>query len=284
MESSVQPVRGEETRERVIVPPRGWQKLNLRELWEQRDLILLLMRRDLGTRYKQTTIGIFWTIAQPLALTVIFSVFFGVLAKVPSSAGIPYPLFAASGMILWLAISEGFGRVSMSTMTATALLSKIYFPRLAVPIASLAAPMLDFLAGVVIVLLLGIGYGFDPSLKLLAFPLLIVGVVGTALGAGLWFAALSARYRDVILLLPLVSLIGLFISPIIYPIDLVPQELQEIYVLNPVAGLMEFYRWMLLPLELPVQLLAISTTVSVTLLVSGAYYYKRAEPGFADVI
>jgi len=280
MESSVQPARGE----RVIVPQRGWRKLELRELWDQRDLIGVFIRRDLGTRYKQTTIGLFWTVLQPLALTTIFSVFFGLLAKVPSAAGIPYPLFAASGMILWLAISEAFGRVSMSTVSASALLSKIYFPRLAIPIASLAAPVLDFLAGVVIVLLLSIGYGFEPTWKLLLFPLLIAGLIGTSLGAGLWFAALSAKYRDALLVLPLISLVGLFISPIIYPIELVPENLQAVYVLNPVAGLMEFYRWMLLPLALPLHLLAISLTVSVTLLVSGAYYYKRAEPGFADAL
>ena len=275
---------GQPARTTIIEPAGGKWWPDLRELWDQRDLMYYMCRRDVSVRYKQAIVGFAWAIVQPLFFAAVFSVFFGLLAKVPSAKGIPYPLFAASGMVLWLAFADGLTTCSFSTVMAAGLISKIYFPRLVIPIAAVTPAMIDLIIGFLVMIPIAWAYGFEPRPQLLLFPLLFVLTLATTLGAGLWFSALNVRYRDIVMVVPFFTLVGLFITPIVYPIDLVPENLLPLYVLNPVSGVMELYRWMLLPTDFPGLLLLIPVVMSALFLISGAMYFKRAEPGFADVI
>ena len=275
---------GQTTEITVIEPPRGRWLPDLRELWDRRELLYYMARRDISVRYKQAVVGFSWAIVQPLFFAAVFGVFFGLLAKVESPGVIPYPLFAAAGMVLWLAFADGFAACSFSTVVASSLISKIYFPRLVIPIAAVMPAMVDLVVGFVVMIFVAWGFGFEPRPHLVLFPLAWVMTFAITLGAGLWFSALNVRYRDVLIIVPFVTLVGLFITPIIYPIDLVPDDLLPLYVLNPVSGVMELWRYMLLPVEFNPVLMVIPLVSSAILLVSGAMYYTRAEPGFADVI
>jgi len=273
------------TRKTVIEPPRGWGFPSLKELWEQRDLLYFMSRRDVAVRYKQSVLGVLWTVAQPLAYAVVFSVFLGLLAKVPSATDIPYPLFAASGMIIWLAFADGLTKGSLSMTLGAAMISKLYFPRLVLPIAAIVPAMIDLIVGFLVIVPIAWAYGFPPDKHLLLFPVVFGLTLATTLGAGLWFAALNVKYRDVVLLVPFIILVGLFITPIIYPISLVPIDVRPLYMVNPMTGILELWRFMLLPTAFPSPfLLAIPVTVSLGMLMTGLIYFKRAEPHFADVI
>jgi lipopolysaccharide transport system permease protein len=268
----------------VIEPARGRWFPNFRELWDRRELMYYMARRDVSVRYKQAVVGFFWSILQPLMFAAVFGVFFGLLQKIDPPAGIPYPLFAAAGMVMWLAFADGLAVCSTSTVAASPLISKIYFPRLIVPIAALAPPMVDLVIGFLVMIPVSWAFGFEPRPHLVLFPICLILTFMITLGAGLWFAAMNVRYRDVLVIVPFVTMIGLFISPIIYPLSLVPEELHPIYVLNPVSGVMELWRYMLLPMEFDPLLLLISAGSGLVILISGLMYYTRAEPGFADVI
>jgi lipopolysaccharide transport system permease protein len=270
---------------RVIEPPSGFSLPSLRELWEHRDLVYILGRREVSARYKQSAIGVFWAVLQPLLLAVVFSVFFGKLAKVPSEAGVPYPAFAVSGMVLWLFFAGTMQGVTGSTVAGRELISKIYFPRLIIPVVAVAAPLVDFGIAFVIVLITVFVYGITPPIQVFLIPFVVALALLTALGIGLWLSALNVRYRDVHLAIPFLILVGLFISPITYPFHLVPADLRPIYALNPVVGVLEAYRWMLFPSAAwPGALLLIPIAVSAILVVSGAIYFTRTEHTFADII
>lgn len=269
---------------RVIEPPGSWPLPDLRELWDRRDLVYFLARRDVALRYKQSVIGSFWAVLQPVLLAAVFSVFLGLLAKVPSESGIPYPLFALSGLVMWLFISQGIIKATTSTVESSDMISKIYFPRLAIPLAAVIPSTVDFLVAFVVVVLVGFGYGFVPGVQIVLMPTVLLLALACTLGTGLWTAALNAKYRDIQHLVNFGLLLGLFIAPIVYPLSQVPENVQVIYALNPVVGVLEAYRWILLGTDPEVFSIVISIVISAILLITGVIYFRRAEQSFADVL
>lgn len=266
-------------------PASGLRFPDLREVWEHRDLIYLLVRRDISVLYRQSAVGAGWAILQPVLLAVVFSVFLGLLAKVPSAEGIPYPVFAVSGMVMWLFFSNAMSRSSESTMSSSVLISRVYFPRVIIPVAAVIPSLVDFAVGFVVVLGAMFLYGTDPSVRVVLLPVVVLVALTTALGIGLWLSALHVRYRDVQHILPFLILVGLFISPITYPFSLVPADLQPIYALNPLVGVLEGYRWILFAdYPFPGGVLVIPLVASMTLLITGALFFERMETTFADVI
>ncbi|HEY6638974.1 MAG TPA: ABC transporter permease [Solirubrobacterales bacterium] len=270
---------------RVIEPGGGDRFPSLSEIWRHRDLVYYLARREVSGRYKQSAIGVFWAVLQPVLLAVVFSVFLSLRANVPSIPGVPYPVFAVSGMVFWLFISNGLALASGSTVANESLISKVYFPRVIIPLTYLFPALVDLAVAfmVVIAAMLIYGVGFHPQIVLV--PLVVLVALGVILGAGLWLSALNVRYRDVHQVIPFLILMGLFVSPIIYPLDIVPESLQPLYALNPVTGLLEAYRWTLFgTTDWPVVVVIIPVVASVLLLVTGAAFFQRAERTFADVI
>lgn len=283
MEASTTKASG--TGVRVIEPPKGWTLPDLREVWAHRDLVYFLIRRNVVVRYKQAVVGAAWAVLQPMLLAVVFSVFFGLLAKVPSAEGVPYPLLVVSGMVMWLSFSTATQNAATSTLENQMLISKIYLPRVIIPFAAVMPPFIDFLFGFVVVVIGALAYGFVPDVRILAMPVFLFLAVLIALGMGLWLSALNVKYRDVSLLIPFVILVGMFLTPIAYPIDLIPENLQAVYSINPMVGVIEGFRWSLaLGTAWPGELLLISIGAGAALLVTGAMYFKRAEHAFADVI
>ncbi len=270
---------------RVIEPPKGFSLPSMTELWEHRDLLYLLARREVAARYKQSAIGVFWAVLQPLLLALVFSVFFGHLAKVPSEPGVPYPAFAVSGMVLWLFFAGAMSASTSSTIANRELISKVYFPRVIIPVAAVAQPLVDFAIAFVVVLLTLVVYGITPPIQILLIPFAVALALTAALGIGLWLSAVNVRYRDVHLAIPFLIMVGLFVSPITYPFHLVPVDLRPIYALNPLVGVLELYRWMLFPTApWPGTLVLIPIAISIVLVVTGALYFQRTEHTFADVI
>jgi lipopolysaccharide transport system permease protein len=269
---------------RVILPATEWPTPDFKELWAHRDLVYFLARRDVALRYKQSVIGTFWAVLQPVLLAAVFSVFLGLLAKVPSESGIPYPLFAVSGLVMWLFISQGIIKATTSTVESSDMISKIYFPRLAIPLAAVMPSTVDFLVSFVVVVLVSLGYGFVPGPQILLIPTVLLLALTCTLGTGLWAAALNAKYRDIQHLVSFGLLLGLFIAPIVYPLSQVPENLQVIYALNPVVGVLEAYRWVLLGTNPELISIAMSVVISTALLITGVIYFRRAEQSFADVL
>ena len=276
---------GSSTQLRVIEPASRFSRPSVRELWEHRDLLYLLARREVSVRYKQSAVGVAWAVVQPLLLAVVFSVFFGHLAKVKSDTGVPYPAFALSGMVLWLFFASAMSTVTASTLANRELISKVYFPRVIIPVAAVAQPLVDFAIGFVVVLLMLVVYGITPPIQILLIPLAVVLALTTALGIGLWLSAINVRYRDVHLAIPFLIMVGLFVSPITYPFHLVPAGLRAVYAINPLVGVLETYRWMLFPSAAwPGAIVLIPIAMSILLLVTGAIYFQRTEHTFADII
>ena len=272
--------------ERVIDPGRRFPFPDLHELWEYRDLAYFLVRRDVSVRYKQTAIGAVWAIMQPLSLAVVFSVFLGLLAHVPSRVGIEYPLFALSGMVMWLYFTQAVQRTSNSTVDSSELISKVYFPRMVIPLAAVVPPLIEFGIAFLVVIAAMLAYGHPPQWEILIIPVPVLMAVATALGFGLWLSALHVRYRDVALVVPFLIQVGLFVTPIVYPLSIIPQHLQWVYALNPVVGVLEVYRWCLFPaVGGPAwYVVMVPIVASITLIISGAAYFAHAEREFADVI
>lgn len=274
-----------EPRTRRIVPPTGWQLPDLRELWEFRDLAYFLVRRDVMIRYRQTLIGTVWAILQPLLLAGVFTLFLGYLAKVPSGGNVPYAVFAVTGMSMWLYFSQAMLLAAESTVASRELISKVWFPRLVIPIAAVVPPALDFAPAFAVAVVVMLAYGVVPDVQILLVPLLALLTLVTALGLGLWLSALNVRYRDVRIVVPFVVQVGLFVTPIVYPFELVPEAARPFYALNPMVGVLEAFRWMLFPnADFPGLLLLIPIASSLVLLVTGLVYFTRAERTFADVI
>lgn len=267
----------------VIEPEHRFAWPDLRELWEARYLVWLLLRRDISVRYRQTAIGALWAIVQPLTLAAVFSLTLGVLAKVPSPGDLPYPLYALSGMVMWLYILQGISRSSDSTVSAAHIISKVYFPRVALPIVAAVGPVVDLMVGFVVLLVVMIAYGYPPGVEILAAPGVVLLAMATALSVGIWFSAVAVRYRDVQHVVPFLLQIALFITPIVYPFDLVPDRLQPLYALNPLVGVMEVWRWTLFgEMTASPVLVLIPVAVSVVLIVIGAAFFRRSERTFAD--
>jgi lipopolysaccharide transport system permease protein len=271
---------------RVIAPASGFLLPNMRELWDQRELLYYLARREVVSRYKQTAIGgVLWAVLQPLLLAVVFSVFFGQLEHVPSESGVPYPAFAMSGMVLWLFFANAMSAVSESTVANEPLISKVYFPRIIIPLAAVGPALTNFCVAFIVVVAINLVYGILPPVQIVLMPVLMLLTLTTAIGVGLWLSALNVRYRDVHHLIPFLILVGLFVSPITYPFHLVPAGVRPIYSLNPLVGILEAYRWMLFPsAHWPGAIILIPLVSSVLLILSGMIYFQRAERMFADVI
>jgi lipopolysaccharide transport system permease protein len=267
----------------VIEPPRGWPLPDFRELWGYRDLFYFLARRDVSVKYKQSAIGVGWAVLRPLIMAAVFTVFFGLLLKLPVD-GLPRPAFYLTGMTLWLLFSMAVGRAAESTTTSADLISKVYFPRLLIPLAAIAAPLVDFAFGFVVLEAVLLLYGIGPEPDVFLLPLILVLSLGFAAGAGLWMSALAARWRDVNLVVPFVIQIAFWTSAVIYPLSVVPEHLRGLFTLNPIVGLTEGFRAAMLPVGLDPAFLIGPTVVSLLLLVTGLMYFTRAERTIADVI
>ena len=269
----------------VIEPPKRVSWPDWGELWARRELIYVLARRDVAIRYKQSLIGALWAVIQPLLLAAVFTVFFGVLADIDTGTAVPYPVFAILGMVTWLFFTSALSRVSQSTVGSAALISKVYFPRLVIPVSAVLAPVVDFVIGFVVALAVTLLYGVVPPLQVVLVPLLIPLVLAVVLAFGIWLAALNVKYRDIGNAVPFAILVGLFITPIIYPFSNVPEAYQTLYGLNPMVGVLELMRWMVLPdADFPALLVLITLVESALLLAAGTLYYGRAQRSFADVI
>lgn len=267
-----------------IYPSRGWISLNLRDLWEFRELIFFLTWRDIQIRYKQTVLGVGWAVIQPLIAMVVFSIIFGTLAKLPSN-GIPYPVFTFTALLPWTLFANALQRSTTSLVGNSNLISKVYFPRLIIPLSATLSPLVDFAVSFVILLGMMIFYHIVPTLALLTLPFFILLALAAALGVGLWFAALNVGYRDVQYIIPFLIQIWLYATPVAYSSSLVPAQWRWLYGLNPMTGVVEGFRWALLGQnEQVVPLLLVSVLVTALLLISGVYYFRRMERTFADVI
>ena len=268
-----------------IEPSRGWISLKLGELWAYRELIYFLIWRDIKVRYKQTVIGAAWAILQPLATMIIFTVVFKKFANVPSD-GLPYPIFSYTALLPWQLFAGALNRSSASLVGQSNLISKVYFPRLIVPISSTVSGAVDFSVAFVILLGMMIWYGIAPTWGVLALPLFLLLGMATAFAVGgLWLAALNVRYRDVGHTVPFLVQLWMFASPVAYPVSLVPEKWRMLYSLNPMAGVIEGFRWALLGKESPdFGVIALSSLVVLVLLFGGLVYFKRMERTFADVV
>jgi lipopolysaccharide transport system permease protein len=267
-----------------IKPAKGWIGLNFRELWKYRELSYFLIWRDLKVRYKQTVLGAAWAIIQPLLTMLVFSLFFGKLARVPSD-GVPYPLFAFTGLVPWTFFANAITQSSNSLIGSQHLITKVYFPRLVIPIASVLSGILDFVIAFAVLIGMILYYGFTPGITILTIPFFFLIALITALGTGLWLSALNVEFRDVRYIVPFLSQFWLFSTPVAYPSSLLAERWQIIYALNPMVGVVEGFRWALLQTpNPPAPVLAVSTITAIFLLVTGALYFKRMERTFADVV
>ena len=267
----------------VICPSRGWIPINLKDLWTYRELLYFLTWREIKVRYKQTLLGFAWAIIQPLFMMIVFTLFFGNLAKIPSE-GIPYPLFNYAALLPWTLFAEGIGRSSNSLIQSTNLVQKVYFPRLIMPLSGILSPVVDFAIAFVILIVMMFYYGYVPTVNIFWLPAFILLAVITALGVGLWLSAINVKYRDVRYVIPFLTQLWLFASPVVYSSSLLPERFQAIYGINPMAGVIEGFRWALLGTNPPGSLIAVSALIALVILVSGAYYFRRNEKTFADVI
>ena len=268
----------------VIKPTYGWVSLGLHSVWEHRELLYFLIWRDIKVRYKQTVLGIAWAVLQPFLLMVVFSVFFGRLAKVPSD-GFPYPLFTFCGLLPWQLFAHALTESSNSLVANERLITKVYFPRLVIPLSAVLTGLVDFIFAFLVLLGMMIHYGVMATSALWTLPLFILMAVATALGVGLWLSALNVQYRDVRYTIPLITQCWLFLSPVAYPSSIVPEPWRLLYGVNPMAGVVEGFRWALLgKAQSPRPLLLVSVAVVTLLLMSGLYYFRRMEKTFADVI
>jgi homopolymeric O-antigen transport system permease protein len=268
----------------VIEPAEGLRWPNLAELWRYRDTLYFLARRDIAVRYKQTVIGLVWVILQPIAFALVYAAFLSLLGSVPSQ-GVPYGVFALTGMTVWLFFAMGLTRVSDSTVAGTALISKIWFPRLIIPLSAIGPAVIDLMASTVVLLGAMLIFGVVPEPKILLLPgaALVAGLASFSIG--LWFSAIAVRYRDIQQLVPFLLQVLLFLTPIIYPFQLVPERLQTLYAFNPLVGMVELFRWTVLPqAPFPGSHVAITLGFIAVLLPSGLVYYERRQHLFADVI
>jgi lipopolysaccharide transport system permease protein len=265
-------------------PPRGWAPLRLREVLDFRELAAFMVWRDVKVRYKQTALGVAWAVIQPVTTMALFAVVFGRIAGLPSD-GVPYPLFAFVGLLPWQLFASSLIGAANSLVGSAGLLTKVYFPRLIVPMAASLATLVDFAVSFVVLGLLMAYYRVAPSPAILALPLFLALALVTSLGVGLWFAALNVKYRDVQYVLPFVVQLWLFASPVAYSASLIHSPIgRAIFSLNPMAGVIQGFRWALLGAPAPGLLIWPSVALAVALLVSGLFFFKRMEDTFADVI
>lgn len=268
----------------LIRPSNGAVSLKLGDVWSYRELLGFLVWRDVKVRYKQAALGIAWAVIQPLMAMVVFSIFFGRLARMPSD-GLPYPVFAYAGLLPWQLFAHAMTESSNSLVGSQHLITKVYFPRLVIPMAAVLAGLVDFAIALVILFVMMAGFRVAPGPGLIALPAFLLLAVASALAVGLWLSALNVRYRDIRHIVPFLTQLGLFVTPVVYPSTLVPEPWRWVYGLNPMAGVVEGFRWALLGSgDGPSPMLAVSVGVVAVLLISGLWYFRRAERTFADLV
>jgi lipopolysaccharide transport system permease protein len=267
-----------------IEPSKGWVSLKLRELWQYRELIYFQVWRDIKVRYKQTVLGAAWAIIQPFFTMVVFSLFFGKLAKVPSD-GIPYPIFSFAALVPWTFFANGMSKASNSLVSSSNLIKKVYFPRLSIPLAAVLSGVVDFALSFVVLVGMMKYYHLAPTGNVIWLPLLLALSFTTALGVALWLSAMNVQFRDVQYIIPFLTQFWMFTTPIAYPSSLLSEPWRTFYAINPMVGVVEGFRWALLGTDTaPGPVMIVSSAVSLVLLLSGALYFRRMEKTFADVI
>jgi lipopolysaccharide transport system permease protein len=268
----------------VIAPSRGWVSLRLSELWEYRELLYFLVWRDVKVRYKQTVLGAAWAVIQPLFTMIVFSVVFGKLARI-SSDGIPYPIFSFAALVPWTFFASGLSQSSNSLVGSAHMVKKVYFPRLVIPIATVFAALVDLAIALAMLLVLMAYYRITPTWNVLFLPLFILLAFISALGTGLWLSALNVKYRDVRYVVPFMIQLWMYATPVVYPSSLLGEPWRTVLGLNPMAGVVEGFRWALLGVDTaPGPMIAASTLTACVLLVGGAFYFRRTERSFSDLV
>jgi lipopolysaccharide transport system permease protein len=276
--------RRESTEVIHIAPAKGWVSLKLNDLIEYRELLYFLVWRDIKVRYKQTALGAAWAIIQPVMTMVLFSLFFGRLAKMPSD-GVPYPIFSFAALVPWTFFSLGLAQSSNSLVGSGSLIKKVYFPRLIVPVATVLAAVVDFALAFFVLLAMMLFYGIIPSINVLWLPAFVLLALVTALGVGLWLSALNVEFRDVRFIVPFLTQFWMFATPIAYPSSLLKEPWHTIYGINPMVGVVEGFRWALLGTNsAPGPIIVVSSLAALLILISGAFYFKRMERTFADLV
>jgi homopolymeric O-antigen transport system permease protein len=267
-----------------IEPLQGWIPLKLRDLWDYRELLYFLVWRDVKVRYKQTVLGVCWAIIQPLLTMLVFTIFFGRLGKMPSD-GIPYPLFSFAALVPWTFFANGLNQSASSLVSSADLIKKVYFPRLTIPIATVLSGAVDLVLSLAVLVAMIVYYKILPTTHVVWLPFFLLLAVVTSLGVGLWLSALNVEYRDVRYVVPFLTQFWLFATPIAYPSSLLSEPWRTIYGLNPMCGVVEGFRWALLGTNTaPRPIIAVSSLAAVAILVSGAFYFRRMEKSFADVV
>jgi homopolymeric O-antigen transport system permease protein len=270
--------------ETVIEPTKGWVSLQLRDLWSYRDLLYFFAWRDIKVRYKQSIFGAAWAVIQPFFTMIVFSLFFGRLAGIPSD-GVPYPVFSFAALVPWTLFANGLSQSANSLVDNSNLIKKIYFPRLLIPFSSLLSGLVDFTIAFVVLMGMGLYFGIVPTINILLLPFFLLLALVTALGSGLWLSALNVQFRDIRYVVPFLVQFLLFATPVAYPSSLLAQPWRTLYGLNPMASVVEGFRWALLGTNTPaVGMVFISTLMALGLLFSGAFYFRRVEKSFADVV
>jgi lipopolysaccharide transport system permease protein len=267
-----------------IKPSSGWVSLRLGELWQYRELLYFLIWRDVKVRYKQTALGAAWAIIQPVMAMLVFSLFFGKLAKMASD-GIPYPIFSYTALVPWTFFASGLTNASVSLVGSSNLIKKVYFPRLAIPIATVLSGVVDFALAFSVLLVMMLAYGIVPTFKILWLPLFLLLALITSLAVSLWLSAMNVQFRDVRYVVPFLTQFWLFATPIAYPSSLLHEPWRTVYGLNPMVGVVEGFRWALLNTNTkPGPMIMVSSVAAVVLLISGAFYFRRMEKTFADLV
>jgi len=281
---SVAPTQPREPGVVHIKPSKGWVSLRLRELFEYRELLFFLVWRDIKVRYKQTALGASWAVVQPLFTMVVFSLFFGKLAKMPSD-GVPYPIFSFTALVPWTFFATSLMNSSNSLVGSSNLIKKVYFPRLAIPTATVLSGLVDFVIAFGMLVVLMIWYGVTPSVHALWLPFFLLLAFVTALGVGLWLSAMNVKFRDVKYVVPFLTQFWMFATPVVYPSSLLSGKWRAVFALNPMVGVVEGFRWSLLGTNTnPRSIIAVSSITAITILISGAFYFRRMERSFADIV
>lgn len=269
----------------VIQPSHGWVGLKLKDLWLYRELVYFLTWRDIKVRYKQSVLGILWAILKPFMAMVVFTIFFGNFAKIPSD-GVPYPIFSYTATLPWELFAAALGVASRSMVSNSNMVSKIYFPRMIIPLASVMSSVVDFFIGFTILIGMMIFYKVTPTIATLWLPLLILLALITALGVGFWSSALMVRYRDVGYIMPFIANLWMYLTPVVYPSSMIPEKWRLLYALNPMTGVVEGFRYALLGTTQSVSggMILVSSLIAIAVLISGMFYFRRMEKQFADMI
>jgi lipopolysaccharide transport system permease protein len=283
-EESKGPIRVAPAPRLRIQASKGWRSVNLEELWSHRELVYFLIWRDIKVRYKQTALGGAWAILQPVLTMGVFALFFGRLAKVPSD-GVPYAVFTFTGLVPWTFFANGLTQASTSLVQNSYLLTKVYFPRLAIPISTVMAGVVDFILAFIVLLCLALANGIVPTLNVVFLPAFLLLALITSLGVSIWLAALNVQYRDVRYVVPFLTQFWMFATPVAYPSSLLSEPWRTLYALNPMVGVVEGFRWALLGVKTtPAPIVAVSAAAALAVLVTGTLYFRRMERTFADVV